>query len=188
MRSKIKDILSEYTNPKKDKDPYDYGCMMIYYDAPGWEKVLDTINDDDLYEEEDNDQFGKEYEPHVTVLFGLHSNEIDDDELFSHLLDKDPPKISMSNITLFDNNPSYDVVKFDIDGDGLHDMNKALRDNFPYTNDYPDYHPHSTIGYVQSGKGKQYTKKLSKPFVLQPNKLVYSKPDGSKITKEFNVK
>jgi hypothetical protein len=187
MRNKIKNILSEYTNTKKDKDPYDYGCMMIYYDAPGWEKVLDSINKDELYEEDDNDQFGLEFEPHITLLFGLHSDEIDDDELFSHLTDRNPPKMTMSNISLF-NNPKYDVVKFDVEGDELHDMNNVLRDNFPYTNDYPDYHPHSTIAYVQPGKGEQYVKKLSKPFVLQPNKLVYSKPDGSKITKEFNVK
>jgi hypothetical protein len=187
MRKTIKNILSEYTNTKKDKDPYDYGCMMIYYDAPGWEKVMDMIHPNDLYEEEDNDQFGIEHEPHITILFGLHSDEIDDDELFSHLLDHDPPEISLSKITTFDN-PKYDVVKFDVEGDGLHDMNKALRDNFPYTNDYPDYHPHSTIGYVQPGIGKKYKRNLTKPFVLQPNKLVYSKPDGSKITKEFNVK
>jgi 2'-5' RNA ligase len=186
MRSKIKKVLLEYTNTKKDKDPYDYGCMMIYYDMPNWQKVLDMISDDDLYED-DTDQFGKEYEPHVTVLYGLHSDEVDDDELFSHIIDREPPTLSMSNISLF-NNEKYDVIKFDVDGDGLHDMNKILRYNFPYTNNYPDYHPHSTIAYVKPGLGSKYVKKLSKPFVLQPNKLVYSKPDGSKITKEFNVK
>ena len=186
MRNKIKEVLLEYTNTKKDKDPYDYGCMMIYYDVPGWQKVLDMIDSDDLYDDDTN-QFGLEYEPHITVLYGLHSNEIDDDEVFNSILDREPPELSMSNISLF-NNPKYDVVKFDVEGDGLYDMNKILRDNFPYTTDFPDYHPHSTIAYVQPGKGEKYIKKLSKPFVLRPNKLVYSKPDGSKITKEFNVK
>ena len=184
MRNNIKKILLEYT--KKDKDPYDYGCMMIYYDNPNWQKVLDMVDDDDLYDDDTN-QFGKEYEPHITVLYGLHSNEIDDDEVFSQIIDREPPQLNMSNITLF-NNPKYDVVKFDVEGDGLHDMNKILRDNFPYTNDYPEYHPHSTIAYVKPGMGEKYVQKLSKPFVLRPNKLVYSKPDGSKITKEFNDK
>lgn len=175
----------EYTDLKKN---HEYGCMMIYYDAPGWEKVLGMINDNDLYVEKNNDHFGKVYEPHVTLLYGLHSNKINDEELFSYLLDKTPPKMSMSSITLFDNNPSYDVVKFDVEGKELHDMNKTLRDNFPYTIDFPDYNPHSTIGYVQSGKGKQYIKNLTKPFTIKPSKLVYSKPDGSKIIKKFNVK
>lgn len=187
MRDTIKKVLLEYSNTKGDKNPYKYGCMMIYYDAPGWEKVLEMIDTNDLYEEEDNNQFGLEYEPHVTVLYGLHSDELDDDEVFSHLIERNPPEMKMVNISLF-NNDKYDVVKFDVESDSLHDMNKVLRDNFPYTNDYPDYHPHSTIAYVKPGMGKKYVKTLSKPFVLQPNKLVYSKPDGSKVTKEFNVK
>lgn len=182
MRNKIKKVLLEYT--KKEKKPYDFGCMMLYYDIPEWNKFLSTIDVKDLYEEEDNNQFGLEHEPHVTILYGLHSDKIEDDELFD-VLSGFNPKISLKNISLF-NNPNYDVVKFDVEGDELFDMNKTLTDRFPYSTDYPDYHPHSTIAYVKPGLGQKYVRELSEPFVLQPNKLVYSKPDGSKITRNLN--
>jgi 2'-5' RNA ligase len=175
-------IVEEALN-EAEKKPYNYGCMMLYYDVPEWSDYLDMIDEEDLYQE-DNGQFGLEDEPHITVLYGLHSDEIDDEELFNHLQKFNPPKVSMSNISLF-NNDNFDVVKFDVEGSELFVMNKTLTDNFPYSTDYPDYHPHSTIAYVKPGMGEKYVQQLSEPFVLQPNKLVYSKPDGSKITREL---
>lgn len=180
---KISKLIEDSLNESK-KTPYEYGCMMLYYDVPEWSEYLSMIDENDLYEEEDNDQFGLENEPHITLLFGLHSNEIDDDELFGKIEQFGAPEVSMSNISLFEN-PKYDVVKFDVEGPELFNMNKVLVDNFPYTTDYPDYHPHSTIAYVKPGMGKKYVKKLSEPFILKPNQLVYSKPDGSKITRSI---
>ncbi len=55
----------------------------------------------------------------------------------------------------------------------------------PHTTDYPDYHPHTTIAYVKPGEGKKYVGKIDKPIMVKPNKIVYSKADGSKINYNF---
>ncbi len=183
LRNEIKKVLLEFK--EATTETYDYGCVMLFYDIPVWNHITDMIDHDDLYEPDSN-KYGVETEPHITLLYGLHSDDIEDNELLDNLLGMGIPEITMSNITLF-NNKEFDVVKFDVEGDGLHNMNKFLVDNYPYTSDYPDYHPHSTIAYVKPGLGEKYVKNFSKPFVFKPNKLVYSKPDGSKITKNIYV-
>jgi hypothetical protein len=56
----------------------------------------------------------------------------------------------------------------------------------PHTTDYPDYHPHSTIAYLKKGKGEKYTDKLKgAEYIVNPSKIVYSKPDGNKIEKSI---
>lgn len=66
--------------------------------------------------------------------------------------------------------------------DILYNINNKLTDNFPYSTDYPDYHPHSTIAYLKPGSGKKYVKEFKNiEFIATPEKIVYSKPneDGS---------
>ena len=85
----------------------------------------------------------------------------------------------INNASLFENE-KYDVLKFDVSGNGLKETNKELQ-KYPFTSDYPEYHPHLTIGYLHPGKGKKYTKLLqNREYKLIPKYAVYSKPDGSK--------
>ena len=53
---------------------------------------------------------------------------------------------------------------------------------FPHTTDFPEYHAHSTIAYLKSGKGKQYIENFSnRSFEVFPTRFVYSKSDGQRI-------
>lgn len=64
----------------------------------------------------------------------------------------------------------------------LHKLNKKFR-KYPFTSDYPDYHPHCTIAYVKAGTSDKYIKKLNDlEFIkAEPEKIVYSKANGEKI-------
>ena len=94
--------------------------------------------------------------------------------------------------SLFENK-KYDVLKFDVKysnkGDNLlHRCNKLLK-NHPFTTDFPDYHPHMTIGYIKPGKGYKYVRKIGQiDYKLTPQYAVYSQPDGTKTKIEINVK
>ena len=93
----------------------------------------------------------------------------------------------ISNASLFDN-PEYDVLKFDVSGNSLHECNSDLR-KYPYTSNFPDYHPHMTIGYLNKGMGKKYTKLFENhQHTLIPQYAIYSKPNGSKTKFKINVK
>jgi len=159
-----------------------YGCVMLFFDFPNMYKVQDAIDPDDVYEDPDDDSFGFEDEPHVTLLYGLH-DEVTDEEV-KGVLDKFEFKpITLSKLSLFDN-PDYDVLKFDIGNDGgghiLYEVNKELK-KFPFTSDYPDYHPHSTVAYLKPKTGKKWVEKIdAKGFEVTPKFAVYSKPNEKK--------
>lgn len=170
---KLLDLLLE-----KKGDSYEYGCAMLYFDFPLMNKIHDAINPNDLYEEEGDRTFGLENEPHTTLLFGLHEG-VSLDDVKKVLNEFTFSTCKIHNASLFENE-KYDVLKFDVKGKNLHACNEALK-QFPYTNNFPDYHPHMTIGYLKSGMGKKYTKMLEgQEFELVPKYAVYSEPDGTK--------
>lgn len=163
-----------------------FGCAMLYFSFPEISKLHDAIDVDDLYEEEDDDSFGLEKEPHTTLLFGLHSEITKKD--IKKILDKYTfYECKVFNVSLFQNE-KYDVLKFDVKGDNLKEVNKELS-NYPHTTDYPDYHPHMTIAYLKSGRGKKYVNMFIKydEFCILPQYAVYSQPDGSKNKISINV-
>lgn len=168
--------MIDYVNESRK---YEYGCAMLYFDFPMMNKIHDAIDPNDVYEEEDDDSFGFETEPHVTLLFGLHQ-EVTDEEVKSVINKFRFKPIKLSKLSMFDN-PDYDVLKFDIADDGgghiLYEANKEFK-KFPHTSNFPDYHPHMTVGYLKSGKGEKWIKKLNvDEYVLTPKYGSYSKPN-----------
>ena len=169
---------------EKEGDTHDYGCVMLYFniDKSSWKKIQDLIDDEDVYTEEGYQSYGRETEPHVTILYGLHATIPDSD--IEDLVDTiKPTKLTLKKITIFEND-KFDVVKFDVTGvsEGrLSKMNKKFAE-LPHTTDYPDYHPHATISYVKSGMGKKYVQTLSGQDVLvvSTNIVTYSKADNTK--------
>jgi hypothetical protein len=164
---------------KDDNHKFNYGCLMLYFDIPNWNNVTDVIAEDDVYTEP---TYGLEDQPHITLLFGLHDDEVNVDDLKKVIRNhaNKPITVQAKGISTFQNeNAPYDVVKFDIEGDVLHKINKELK-NYPHTTNFPDYHPHMTVAYVKKGMGPKYERIFEKPLNLTGGKIVYSKPDKSK--------
>jgi hypothetical protein len=169
---------------KEEKQTYDYGCVMLYFDFPQMNKIHDVIKPDDVYTKEDDRSFGFENEPHCTLLYGLHDG-VTTEDVESVLNKHTYYTCKAHNASLFEN-PEYDVLKFDIKGDNLHETNADLQ-QYPFTSSFPDYHPHMTIAYLKPGTGKRYVKMLKEvEFDLLPQYAVYSKPDGDKD--KINIK
>ena len=170
---------------KKNNDSQKkHGCLMLYFDIPNWNNIKDIISSEDLYNEEG---YGVENEPHVTLLYGFHDDESEVSDIKKSIKkhSNSPIPVQAKGISLFENeNSPYDVVKFDIDGGVLHKINKELK-NYPHTNNFPDYHPHMTIAYVKKGEGKKYAKLFDKPLNLTGGKIVYS--DGNKNKTEWDL-
>ena len=109
---------------KEEKQTFDYGCVMLYFDFPKMGEIHNMINSDDVYTQEGDRTFGLEDKPHC-----------------------------------------------------------------PYTSNFPDYHPHMTIGYLKPGTGKKYTEKLkNQEYELTPIYAVYSKPNGEKEKLKIKIK
>lgn len=169
---------------------YEYGCAMLYFDFPTLLKIQDVINPKDIYEDPDDDSFGLEDEPHITLLFGLHK-EVTDEEVEDIVKSFVYRPIKLSKLSIFDN-PDYDVLKFDIDeksrgGNILYKVNKELK-KLPFTSNFPDYHPHMTVGYLKSGTGEKWSEKINiGDFTIVPKFVIYSKPDSTKLKFEIRV-
>lgn len=157
------------------------GCLMLYIDFKDWEKCLNLIPDEMVFNDETKN-YGKENEPHTTILFGFDKEKTDIYKIKEYItiLDKSI-EFNIVGISTF-NNPNFTVFKFDVESEELNQLNKYFKDNFQYKNDHPLYHPHITISYIKNEYQNDLpTIKFEKGFKFKTNKFKYS--DGT--TKEF---
>jgi len=175
---KIKKFNELIGESKRDSFKYEYGCVMLKLDSPKWKKeVLSLINDEDIYDE---DGFGLEKETHITLFFGV-SGDVLPEDIIEKLQDVTVPEyIELKDISIFETNDSYDVVKFDIDdkNEMLTGIHNYIEETFPNKKTF-EYHPHCTIAYVKKGRGVNYIQELEKPIVVKPTKIYYTYPKDS---------
>lgn len=158
---------------------YEYNCLMLQYQFPNWIDIhKQLIPEENLYIDSTNGGYGREGEPHITALYGLHP-EVTVDDIKQYLYPLSMFRTLLTHISSF-NQSEYDVLKYDIDCNMLHRINKALTDNLPFTSDFDDYCPHMTIAYVKPGEAEQYVRQLSKPYILTPSSYKYSYANGDK--------
>jgi len=126
-----------------------YGCLMAKVEDGYSKKIIDfgkrIIQDFALYTK--NNEFGRENEPHITIKYGFEP-ELNEIEIRTILKDIKPFHVRIKGLSIFDTNPEYDVVKFDAESSILDALNKKCNE-FRNHDEYPIYHPHLTIAYVQ---------------------------------------
>jgi len=167
----------KHLNEKTENQSYSSGCIMGYFNTPFPEIEIDK---DDLYNNDEN-EYGLELgDKHVTILYGLHDDEINEDDIVKLFSMINGPEVTTNKISLFENE-KYDVVKWDIESEELTLLNKMVTSMFPYTSNFPDYYAHATIGYCIPGKGKTYQKDLDESLKMKVDYWIYSKADGKKI-------
>jgi 2'-5' RNA ligase len=103
-----------------------------------------------------NDQLGedgREDEPHVTILYGLHTSNAADVEKV--LAGESPVRLSFGPTSYFEGE-EFDVVYVSVESEDLRALNQNVSDNLANTNTHPEYTPHATIAYVKPGLGREY--------------------------------
>jgi hypothetical protein len=176
--------LTKILETLKNKS-YTYGCVMLYVDFPQLPDVQSIINKSDIYT---GDGYGLESEPHCTLLYGLHSDEIDDTTI-KKIIESYTFPLCRAYLPSVFSNDEYDVLKFNVESDNIRNINTQLR-KLPHTTSYPIYRPHLTVGYLNPRTGMKYVDMLNtsslNSFTLKPTKVVYSKPSGDRI--EYSIK
>lgn len=107
-----------------------------------------------------------EIEPHVTVKYGLHTNNHED--VIPQLQGEKPIAAELGKTSVFkgsekkipgtDKPVPYDVVTVEVKSPDLERLNKKLTDGSKNTTTFP-YSPHVTLAYVKSGEGEKYAGK-----------------------------
>lgn len=159
------------------KAKYDYGCIMVKFKLPYWNTFINKILDkSDLTKYE---QKNIENEPHCTILYGIHDDELDIKKLKSLLPRINTINCKVTNIKAF-HNIDCDVLKFSIESEELSNINKKVRTEIPYTNSYSDYNAHMTIAYLRPGMSQKYVTTFSEPYTIKPITYKYSYANGDK--------
>jgi len=169
----------QFMNERQERNAtaYEFGCVLLELDLPGWEKITSFIDPADLYQPEDG-RHGLETNPHLSLKFGLEANV--SPQAVAEIIDKYPltQKIQIEKIDLFQNN-EFEVVKFKVvPNPEIIQLNQELS-KLPNQDKFPNYIPHLTIAYVKPGTGYKYIQDFS--GLAQPYQIVYSMPSGDKF-------
>lgn len=121
-------------------------------------QLAEQIPSEDLAED------GREINPHITVKYGLHTN--DPEEVRQAVQDLKPVPIQIGKASIFqckddEGKPRHDVVNLEVESSALHDLNNNICQRLECTDTYPEYKPHITLAYVKPGLGDYWAKRLN---------------------------
>jgi len=175
------EFKSKLINEKKKNQQYNSGCLMGFFDIDPKDLYNEyfNINQEDIYNNEEN-EYGLEIEPHVTLLYGLEDDKIVEEDVIQLMNLIKMPTVTFEKISLFENE-NFDVLKWDLNREQLSIINMIIKNIFPNTESFPEYHPHATIAYLKPGTGKKYITEPNEIVKRHINHWVYSKADGKKI-------
>lgn len=157
---------------KKEKAEYKYASTQ--FDMPDniirlVQSLQAQIDTADLTEED-----GLEANPHVTIKYGLTN---DDPEGVRYIARQFQPfYISLGDVSLFTND-KFDVVKIEIEGDTLRQLNKAIA-GLGSVDTHPGYNPHLTLAYVKPGTGEKYLSLSAPHQSVMVSTISFSTSDG----------
>lgn len=163
---------------EKEGVQYDKDCVLLLAPNTLWDEAIKLVPEQDLYTE--GEKFGKENEPHITLLYGLLPGKYNDDQIKNILSSYTKISYTITGIGVFENaDRPYDVISFDIKSEECNAINSELK-KIPYENDFPEYHPHLTIAYLKKGLGKHYIKQFNNKYPEISTKVKLSKASGEK--------
>lgn len=107
----------------------------------------ENIPESKVYIDPDDSSFGREDDVHITVKFGLHTNNPKDvekvvSEFGKIAIDR------LGKVSRFTSD-EYDVIKIDVHSKDLHRLNSLISQSLECTDTHPTYNPHITIAYVE---------------------------------------
>jgi len=124
---------------------------------------------------------GIEDDPHITVKYGITTNDVLD--VARAIRPLYPIDVEIGKISMFaaDEFRDSDVLKLDIICGYLNQLNKRVEQKLKTVSTYKGYFPHCTLAYLQSGTAMLYLDKnefLGTKFTV--NELVFSPLVGDK--------
>lgn len=176
-------------NVKSRKYAYPYSSLQFNFPKFAAKKIIqwgeDNILDDMLYEEENNMFYGREYESHVTINYGIKDES---PKNIKKILSKQKSfYIECGKISVF-NCDKFDVIKIEVESPELRRINKIVSEEIDIiTNVFNAYRPHATIAFLKKSNGDKFIG--NSEFVgnrILVDRLIFSSKDGTQSTIEFN--
>jgi protein-tyrosine phosphatase len=159
---------------------YDYSSTHFVLPKDIAQKIVEwsveNIPNENLYDD-DTKRYGRELESHITVLFGLLTNDSKDVEKI--LKDEKPVRVKFKKTKVFEND--MDAIFIEVDSEDIDRLHKKLSE-LDNEDQQPDYHPHCTVAYVESGLGKEYAGvDILDGLELELDTVKFSPKDGDPV-------
>ena len=110
----------------------------------------ENIEDEDLFIDPADPTKGREDEPHVTLLYGIHHDH--SGAVRKVLSEAHPFAIRLGKTSRFSDCPKFDVLKVEAESLDLRRLHDRLKECVPCTESFPTYKPHVTLAFVQKGR------------------------------------
>jgi hypothetical protein len=120
-----------------------------------------------VFEDPKDPSFGFENNPHITVKYGLHTDNPDDVKRVVRGFG--PIKYTLGNMSYFEDNKNFDVLKIGIESPELHRLNSKIKTHLENKETHPKYQPDIDLGAF---KGQEMT----------ADKIMFSKKDKGGAT------
>ena len=154
LRTKIGTIGAEDTAITSVHDYSSTQANLPQAQAQAIRDFAGKIPDAEIYSDPDDDSYGREEDPHVTIRNGMDTE--DHGDVLPAFDNVGPIRAKMGKVSIFESE-DYDVLKVDIDSQDLHDANARVGDTVDLPGEtFSDYQPHVTIAYLQKGEGQKY--------------------------------
>ncbi len=138
-------------------------CEPLSGEILGWSH--DFVPEEILYSVD-----GREDEPHLTVMNGVKNASPRKLKWLTRSFF--PFRCVLGEISLFDNNNLFDVLKIDVCGKEIYELNRMLVGQFDTMPRY-EFIPHVTIAYLKKGTEWESRDFSGKSFVV--SELIFSK-------------
>ncbi len=160
----------------KKKAKKSLGVVMMKTPLKDWDKIQSLIEPEDVHDPKWKN-LRRETWPHITILYGLHDDKVDEvKKVLSEL--KKPISYKIVDISLF-KAKFCDILKFGVVSDEIQALHKKLK-IYPNSYKFSGLSPHMTLAFVRKGEGKKYAGKLTTPIELQGIEFVYQQGDKDK--------
>ena len=111
-----------------------------------------SIPDDQLFHEEakgyvEEGDSGREMNTHITVLYGIESDDPDDVSVYLSSIDCNVGELGWFHHPEL----GYHVLRYSVESFPLMQLNKLLTHRLPNHQTFPEYIPHITVAYVKDG-------------------------------------
>lgn len=145
-------LLSKYLLRESKKR--DYSCLMIPVPVALSKKLMKWSNSNipDPYFSYEGDDEPRCKDFHITVIFGLHTNDMSEIENLSPIESFD---VKLGKMSIFDGG-NYQVLKIEVNSPELVKLHNLLKDNLENTQTHKTYSPHLTLGYLKQGKSDEF--------------------------------
>lgn len=181
----MREILEYVFKILENDGNHEYSLVKVDVPKDITEKVLAfglNIPEDQIYEDPNDTSLGRELETHITVKYGLETQDPAEVEKilkgYSEPNDIAPINVKLGSTAIFESDKPYDVVYISAESAQLNKLHELLN-SLPNGDEHPNYIAHVCIAYVKKGNGKQYIDKTDfNGLEFKVNEVVFKTPTG----------